>query len=556
MYNHQNIKTQIHTTFSCICYLRNLYTEDCFINDVINGIPIKQLIYNEKTSDLYNLINCGIYETVQLNYLMGFSIYLYCGDILMEAYTFDIKCGDIHKSGYDGSYDVNRIKGCKMSNDSKNGNINIINDNYIKLLKKFCLMIQKLNPLPPNRHLCIKLIYTDDTPIEYQPSGFVDGNILVEGTTLEYGVSDGVVPSSVFINKIEMDGNGCNKENFKSRINGGYDKENIERCVNNGCDKENSIYINNNSNSIFVNNSIKPNININNSLDTSNQVKCSDTFNSISSIEYKETINNVSNKNLNNDRILNCTDKKKNEISNKNNETNNKNKNKRINNRKKGTNNRNTIINNRNKVPLNKDTTAIIKDSSIINSNTNKPNDSIRCTCQVNSPLFDLIYCDTCSNWLHTVCCGYFSNKDKRIPKQDYKCLYCIENCGNITRSKENNCNININNINKNNNKTINNISYDSNKMKIFHLSNKRRFLSILFNEPTKTKRQLSLRMELDFKTLDLYLDEFIKEGLIQKIKKGRIIYYECVMDEKNKKKLKMYFRLEKSSINIDKING
>lgn len=50
--------------------------------------------------------------------------------------------------------------------------------------------------------------------------------------------------------------------------------------------------------------------------------------------------------------------------------------------------------------------------------------DGIRCTCLINSNDGDMIQCDGCHSWLHTVCAGFFSNQDRRIPGV-YTCLYC-----------------------------------------------------------------------------------------------------------------------------------
>ena len=62
------------------------------------------------------------------------------------------------------------------------------------------------------------------------------------------------------------------------------------------------------------------------------------------------------------------------------------------------------------------------KNSEKVNNTTDIP--GIRCLCSHNIDYGMMIQCDGCKFWLHTVCCGFFSNKDKRIQKV-YKCKNC-----------------------------------------------------------------------------------------------------------------------------------
>lgn len=49
----------------------------------------------------------------------------------------------------------------------------------------------------------------------------------------------------------------------------------------------------------------------------------------------------------------------------------------------------------------------------------------VRCACEDRETDLDMIQCDFCGNWQHTPCSGYCSNRDKRIPKDNYKCYHC-----------------------------------------------------------------------------------------------------------------------------------
>lgn len=55
-----------------------------------------------------------------------------------------------------------------------------------------------------------------------------------------------------------------------------------------------------------------------------------------------------------------------------------------------------------------------------------KKGESIRCACLLHETDGDMIQCDVCGNWLHTICCGFFSNQDSRVPVF-FRCAFC---CG------------------------------------------------------------------------------------------------------------------------------
>lgn len=53
----------------------------------------------------------------------------------------------------------------------------------------------------------------------------------------------------------------------------------------------------------------------------------------------------------------------------------------------------------------------------------------IRCICTVHNRDGDMIQCIRCHSWLHTICIGFFSNRDGRIPRV-YTCQYCSGTSG------------------------------------------------------------------------------------------------------------------------------
>jgi PHD-finger len=58
----------------------------------------------------------------------------------------------------------------------------------------------------------------------------------------------------------------------------------------------------------------------------------------------------------------------------------------------------------------------------------NKPTETsvnTDCICGLKESDLAMLFCDFCKTWQHTVCCGYFTNNDKRLPEGPYRCLTC-----------------------------------------------------------------------------------------------------------------------------------
>ncbi|KAK1349071.1 HORMA domain-containing protein 1 [Hamiltosporidium tvaerminnensis] len=159
--------------------------------------------------------------------------------------------------------------------------------------------------------------------------------------------------------------------------------------------------------------------------------------------------------------------------------------------------------------------------------------DEIRCICYININDLDMLQCDTCKYWLHTVCCGYFSNSDKRIPKNEYTCYFCRQD------HKNNN---NKNSSNNNNNNS--NILYNK------RLAIIRRSLSIIYNENVNTLPLLSNRVGISIQYARSLIKRFIDEGFLVKKRNKHSIFYDLLKNENTKNRIKQYF-----SLNIKKFN-
>ena len=128
-----------------------------------------------------------------------------------------------------------------------------------------------------------------------------------------------------------------------------------------------------------------------------------------------------------------------------------------------------------------------------------------------------MIWCDECLSWQHTVCVGFFSNKDKRIPKDlPFICPRC--------------------NL-KSNGEPIS----DSQPQ----LALLRRTLSIVFNENFESIGWLSRRIGITRgRTLSIW-KTLEKEGFARSFKKtpsDPFLHREIIKSEENRNKIKKLF--------------
>lgn len=145
-------------------------------------------------------------------------------------------------------------------------------------------------------------------------------------------------------------------------------------------------------------------------------------------------------------------------------------------------------------------------------------NDIIDCACTINTNEAFMLQCKTCLCWVHAICCGFFSYKDKRI-SHDFICYKCTELVTNELR----NCCI------------------------------YRRVLWIIYQEET-SYRNLSSRLKIS--------NPFAQK-IIRKLKEDKFLVYDYKIsdfspskEDNAKNKIKEYFnglRME-CSISIDEL--
>lgn len=487
------IKVLVYNAFSCITYIRNFFSEDCFTK----GFPT--IIKNHKTKELLDILEKGVYDAIDKQFLYNFTIFIIVSNHIVESYTF------------------------KINYCSSNAN-----------LKNFCLVLQKLSPLPLHKSMNIKLTFTDNTPLSYQPYGFKDGSDVFykhnnKISLFKFNNMEGcLIPENIEYIKEDISLTTTNYEismnNVARRANNKVFVEKNNQSTKNNLKTTSSIIYGDKEN--LCNNDMKENICLEDIKKTTcnNDMKDNDT----------ERIENICNVGL-------LSPKKSPSFSTEKNSPERPHQqlveNKITKNTEKNTKKDDEVVSqstfsafdftSQNTFPaeINKQCELSSKTEMIdnaVNRLTVKGDDSakstIRCTCLVKIDNYDLIYCDFCCLWLHTVCCGFFSNKDKRIPLGSFKCEFCI---GNVNQ-------------------------------KITERSLTRRLLAILYLEKFKSKRYLSSRMGISYDKMNNIFTKLQSEGFIKKRQNS----YVVVKDEKIKKRLKEYFRVNKTSICIKDIDG
>eukprot|EP00923_Selenidium_pygospionis_P004380 GHVN01007028.1.p2 GENE.GHVN01007028.1~~GHVN01007028.1.p2 ORF type:complete len:478 (+),score=53.10 GHVN01007028.1:2-1435(+) len=110
---------------------------------------------------------------------------------------------------------------------------------------------------------------------------------------------------------------------------------------------------------------------------------------------------------------------------------------------------------------------------------------AILCHCGTNESDSDMIQCEVCFLWQHTVCAGFYSNKDKRIHGQKYECYGCkYKGKKNVFRF-------------------------------ISELSCFRRVLSVIYNEGMGSIEGLSSRLGMPLPQTSLLVERGVQEGFL-----------------------------------------
>ena len=134
----------------------------------------------------------------------------------------------------------------------------------------------------------------------------------------------------------------------------------------------------------------------------------------------------------------------------------------------------------------------------------------IKCTCGVNAKDLEMLQCNICMFWQHSVCAGYVSCRDRRLENGSYACYYCHYG------TQRNTFNF------------------------IHQLSLMRKALAILSSEGFDTCVDFSKRMELSKCRAKKLRDRLVEEKFL--ICKGQTRYEIAKKDDHIKSRIKYYF--------------
>ncbi|KAL0235057.1 hypothetical protein GEMRC1_001639 [Eukaryota sp. GEM-RC1] len=167
------VRNLMRTAISSVCYLRNLFPEDCFEDRPLAGLTIKSLLSSSpEAKTIVSWLELGVFEALQKKYLreIVFGIYLdpKQESTLIESYTFRI------------AYDGNNVRlgvtqQTNGSNDSKSLPVDreAVRKSTTTMLRTLITLAQTLTPIPNERFIVMKLFYFDDvTPADYEPVFF------------------------------------------------------------------------------------------------------------------------------------------------------------------------------------------------------------------------------------------------------------------------------------------------------------------------------------------------------------------------------------------------
>lgn len=136
-------------------------------------------------------------------------------------------------------------------------------------------------------------------------------------------------------------------------------------------------------------------------------------------------------------------------------------------------------------------------------------NEGVRCYCRLDCEDLDMICCDVCGSWLHTVCCGFFSNTDRRVPAT-FVCTFCRRTVGRRSSSAA-----------------------------LF-----RRLLSIAYCEGVQSIPWLCSRTGMSARHAEAMLRRMVAEGFVRLADSQ----YEAVATDETRDKIKRYFRTHRTN--------
>lgn len=462
--------------FSTVSYLRNFFPSSYFVTKNIDTVEAKILTPCCPNSSLFiSWYKVSVKDAFEKRYLRKLVLAIYLDEKspekVSETYTLEF------------NYDK----------DTSNS--------IFQVIRTLSLLTQTLEPLPARKFLTLKLFYNENTPFEYEPEGFkasTNHQFLFESDPLKLDLSSFKIEQgsmSAFINSLF----DKNMKNENPRVDAFKSSEHSSQQVNNTpmLYSMQSEYLSQRSDVYPVAGVSRGNVlNVSNSprnlgnplhsagstkepLDSQSRPKGDAYVNP----EDKELYSQRSIKEI----VPSCKLLKKN-------------------------------VSGSPETPGDSIPKASLgQKKSISTLNTQlRPKakeDEVKCICNINISDSDMLYCDICKCWLHTVCCGFFTNTDRRIPSGKYVCLICTEKSP----------------------KSL----YMYRSLAIF-----RRTLSIIYNENLESVSWLSQRLGISHNYSKNTVNRLVNEGFVKRRKIKNGMAYDIIKTQEAKEKIKDYFTL------------
>jgi len=212
------VKTLVETSIGCLMYLRGFFSDQNFRDELVQGtadtsgsgsrhgmrndapMKVKQLKKGVTAeSDLIiKLWEEGISEALEKQFLSSLILGIYLDENddndIVEAYTFNFSYGEVE--GMDGkipllnlsesTQSVNIYDQAERGQNEGGNSRTAVSTNKARsvvdvrrqvqlLIRALITMSQTFQDLPRKRFLTMRLKYTDDVPLDYEPPGFVGG---------------------------------------------------------------------------------------------------------------------------------------------------------------------------------------------------------------------------------------------------------------------------------------------------------------------------------------------------------------------------------------------
>lgn len=161
------MKNLIRTMISGIAYLRSLFPEDFFRDEVIGGLHVKLLLAKDAAARrLTSWVEDGVFDAFDRGYLSEAVLGVYLDEgaprRLAESYSFRVRYSTLSVARAAGGEAAGQASVLHPGKED-------IHRAITEALRKQVVQSGVMRALPAEKFLTLKLIYTEDTPQDYRP---------------------------------------------------------------------------------------------------------------------------------------------------------------------------------------------------------------------------------------------------------------------------------------------------------------------------------------------------------------------------------------------------